>query len=68
MKILPAVICSLSLVMSVYAISVVSNTPDVLFSHSTNECVQVLNYTLNDSIENYTCDNLPSRYNHVWVK
>ena len=65
MKILPAVICSLSVVMSVYAISVVSNTPDVLFSNTTQECVKVINY---GSEQDYDCDNLPSLYNHVWVK
>ena len=44
------------------------NIPDVWISYSTNECVQVLNYTENDAIENYTCNNLPSKYNYVWVK
>jgi hypothetical protein len=39
--------------------------PDVHFSHSTGECVKVLNYVEDDV---YTCDNLPSKYNKVWVK
>lgn len=39
--------------------------PEVQMSHSTGECVKVINYKESD---NYTCENLPSRYNHVWVK
>jgi hypothetical protein len=42
----------------------VESDPTVHFSWSTEECVEVINY--NGS--NYTCDNLPDRYNHVWVK
>ena len=39
--------------------------PEVQMSHSTGECVKVINYKEKD---NYTCEKLPSRYNHVWVK
>lgn len=39
--------------------------PDVHISHSTGECVKVLNYAEDDT---YTCENLPSKYNKVWVK
>ena len=39
--------------------------PDVHFSYSTDECVKVLNYTEGD---NYSCENLPSKFNHVWVQ
>lgn len=39
--------------------------PDVWFSHSTGECVKVLNYADGDA---YNCENLPSRFYHVWVK
>jgi len=38
--------------------------PDVHFSNSTGECVKVINYAENDR---YSCDDLPKRYNHVWV-
>ena len=38
--------------------------PDVHFSYSTNECVKVVNYT----DEQFTCDNYPSKFNHVWVE
>lgn len=41
------------------------NMPDVYVSHSTNECVEVINY---DSRFDYTCENLPDKYNHVWVE
>ena len=43
----------------------VINMPDVHMSNSTGECVEVINYHPDDA---YTCDNLPERYNHVWVK
>ena len=39
--------------------------PDVHFSYSTNECVKVLNYVEG---ENYSCENLPRKFNHVWVQ
>lgn len=39
--------------------------PDVHFSYSTDACVTVLNYAEGD---NYSCENLPSKFNHVWVK
>lgn len=39
--------------------------PDVHFSYSTDECVKVLNYADGD---NYSCENLPSKFNHVWVQ
>ena len=39
--------------------------PDVHFSYSTDACVTVLNYAEGD---NYSCENLPAKFNHVWVK
>ena len=39
--------------------------PDVHFSYSTDACVKVLNYAEGD---NYSCENLPAKFNHVWVK
>jgi len=41
------------------------NLPEVQMSHSTGECVKVINYVESDK---YTCDNLPKKYHHVWVK
>ena len=38
--------------------------PDAHFSYATNECVRVINYT--DEI--FACENLPAKFNHVWVK
>jgi hypothetical protein len=46
----------------------VLDQPDVHYSNSTGECVRVLNYTEDDAIEMYSCDNLPSMYRKVWVK
>lgn len=42
-----------------------ANMPDVHISHSTGECVEVINY---DERFDYTCENYPEKYNHVWVK
>jgi len=39
--------------------------PDVWFSYSTDECVKVINYVEGD---NYSCENMPSKFNHVWVE
>ena len=44
-----------------YAMSI----PDVHFSYSSNECVKVINYAEGD---NYSCENMPSKFNHVWVQ
>ena len=41
------------------------NLPEVQISHSTGECVKVINYVESDK---YTCDDLPKKYHHVWVK
>lgn len=41
------------------------NLPQVQMSHSTGECVKVINYVESDK---YTCDDLPKKYHHVWVK
>lgn len=46
-------------------LQVMSSIPDVYFSYSTDECVLVLNYHEDD---NYSCDNLPTKFNHVWVQ
>lgn len=39
--------------------------PDVHISNSTGECVRVLNYVEDHK---FTCEDLPSKYNNVWVK
>ena len=39
--------------------------PDVWFSYSTDECVQVINYHEGDK---YSCEDLPTKFNHIWVK
>ena len=41
------------------------NLPEVQISHSTGECVKVINFRIEDT---WSCDNLPEKYNHVWVK
>ena len=48
-----------------YALTTSLGIPDVHFSHSTGDCVEVINYEEGD---NYSCENLPSKFNHVWVE
>lgn len=48
-----------------YALSL----PDVHVSYSTNQCVGVTTYqgVFFDSL-GYNCENMPEKFNHVWVK
>ena len=47
-----------------YAISTNAALPDVHFDYASNKCVEVVNY---DERFNYTCENYPSKFHHVWV-
>lgn len=48
-----------------YAFSI----PDVTFSYSTNDCVKVENYPSTFfGTSQYSCELLPNKYNHIWVK
>ncbi len=49
----------------VLVLTTATSIPDVQVSHSSNECVQVINYNEDDS---YSCENMPTKYNKVWVK
>tara|TARA_R110000796_G_scaffold158021_1_gene274749 strand:+ start:59 stop:283 length:225 start_codon:yes stop_codon:yes gene_type:complete len=55
---------ALLLTLLVNTVDTVLDRPDVHYSNSTGDCVRVLNYAENDR---YSCDNLPSKYNKVWV-
>ena len=55
----------IELVAMFFALTTSLDIPDVYVSHSTDECVTVINYTDEDT---YSCENMPERYNHVWVK
>lgn len=48
-----------------FAVIKASELPDVWFSYKTQDCVQVVNYVEG---QNYSCENLPPKYYHVWVK
>lgn len=50
--------------MTVWALQTASSLPDVYFSYATNDCVKVVNYTDTE----YSCENLPRRFYHVWVE
>jgi len=47
-----------------YGLMAFSDMPDVHVSYSTKECVAVINYGDTE----YTCDNYPKKYNHIWVQ
>ena len=38
--------------------------PDVHYNYKTKDCVKVENYLPDDE---YSCENLPKRFRHVWV-
>ena len=43
--------------------------PSAKFSYSTNECVEVENYpTVLFGTTTYSCENMPAKFNHVWVQ
>lgn len=50
-------------VMMGYAINTALGLPNVHFDYETNECVYVDNF----GGTNYTCEDLPKRFYHVWV-
>ena len=50
---------------TVNAVETALDMPDAYWSNTSNECVGVVNYTKNDE---FSCENLPSKYNKVWVK
>lgn len=58
------IVCSLIIGLA-WAMTSIAQMPDVHVSNSTGECVKVINY---DERFDYTCENLPKKYNHVWVK
>tara|TARA_R110001606_G_scaffold90835_3_gene203030 strand:+ start:2951 stop:3151 length:201 start_codon:yes stop_codon:yes gene_type:complete len=63
--ILPAMLIVGTAVFGMNVIETALSLPDVQFSMMTEQCVRVLNYV---DGENYTCDNLPTKFNYIWVK
>lgn len=53
------------LAMADYAFSI----PSVHVSYETQNCVSVENYpSIFFGTSNYSCENMPEKFNHVWVK
>ena len=46
-----------------YALVTAARMPDVHVSYSTGECVRVINY----ADTNYSCEQMPEKYNHIWT-
>ena len=43
--------------------------PSVKMSYATNTCVEVENYpSVMFGTTNYSCESMPTKFNHVWVK
>ena len=63
-KLITAVVIAGGLGLAAYAGNEALKMPDVHFSYSSNECVEVVNYT--DEV--FSCENIPAKFNHVWVK
>ena len=43
--------------------------PSVKMSYATNTCVEVENYpSAMFGTTNYSCESMPTKFNHVWVK
>lgn len=64
-QILGAVAAGAASAFFVYVCLASLDMPDVWYSYSTGECVKVLNYAEDD---NYSCEDLPRKFNHVWVE
>ena len=47
----------------VAGLSYAGTIPDVHVSYSTGECVRVINYGTD-----YSCEQQPEKYNHIWTK
>ena len=65
MKFAPVLVISATVVLFYAFLDKAFSIPDVQFSYSSNECVKVLNYV---DGENYSCENMPTKFNHVWVQ
>ena len=50
--------------LAVLGVNYAGSIPEMHVSHSTGECVRVIN--LGDT--DYSCENQPKKYHHVWVK
>jgi len=58
-----SIVVSFSALMA-FAVTSVFTLPDVHVSYSTGDCVKVVNYT----DEQFSCENMPSKFNHVWAQ
>ena len=65
MKIFQGLVIAVLLSGFVYLCLESLSMPDVLFSYTTDECVKVINY---DKEDQFSCENLPTKFNHVWIK
>ena len=51
----------------IFAYLYISDIPDVYISHSTGMCQKVIYYEEGKETEK-TCDELPNKYNVIWIK
>ncbi len=65
MKFLQIAVVAVMVGFLAYIVNNALSIPDVQVSYSTDKCVKVINYAEGD---NYTCDNMPTKFNHVWAQ
>ena len=63
-NVITGIVLTSALAIAAYAGNEALSMPDAYFSYATNECVKLINYT--DEV--FACENLPSKFNHVWVQ
>ena len=50
---------------SLFLLNFTYSIPEVLVSYSSGECTKVINFVETDR---FSCENLPMKYDQVWVK
>ena len=57
---------ALGVIALLWALSAWGSIPTVEVSYSTGHCERVIEYV--EPKRGYSCENLPSKYDHVWVR
>ena len=64
-----AVICVVGVAAAFVALDYAMTGSDVKVSYSTNKCVSVENFDgMFFKAGDYSCENMPEKFNHIWVK
>lgn len=63
-KLITGIVVIAALGFGLMAINDAMALPDVHFSYATQQCVEVINY----ADTNFSCENMPEKFYHVWVQ